>query len=332
MNITGTSIKTIRELYAGIKNGTIILNPPFQRRLVWNQNHKENFITTILDGYPFPEIYVANKGIELDNISDFSQVIVDGQQRLSTLMNYIDGDIPCNKIPIFNSLNDSQKKDFLNYQVSIRDFGDLEPNVIKEIFKRINETSYALNSVEINNALYDGSFIQIAKMLSEQSDFKQLIPFNQDDKISRMQDVGFVLLILSTIEKGYFKYDDEIEKCIVEFDNEYCNKDVMQTTFINTCKIINSLELDCLSLWYGKASFFTLFIELFKVLHENVPLDIPTIQNKLLDLEEKIRENKNKDRNDNDYAKYHFYVYSGSSSRNSRVERGRIFCQSIFNV
>lgn len=84
------STKKISDLAGMIKRHELILQPEFQRKLVWNPKHKEAFIETILKGFPFPEIYIAQRGIDIENLQA-EQVVVDGQQRLSTIMNYLEG-------------------------------------------------------------------------------------------------------------------------------------------------------------------------------------------------------------------------------------------------
>ena len=58
---TSPSNRKISALYKDIKRENLILQPDFQRRFVWNNKHKEKFIDTILEGYPVPEIYVAQR-------------------------------------------------------------------------------------------------------------------------------------------------------------------------------------------------------------------------------------------------------------------------------
>ena len=99
------SNKSIAELIGMIRRKELILQPEFQRKLVWNNSHKEAFIDTILNGFPFPEIYMAQSGIDLDTLQS-QQVVVDGQQSLSTIMQYIQGsddDFICKNIPPFNT-------------------------------------------------------------------------------------------------------------------------------------------------------------------------------------------------------------------------------------
>jgi len=60
-----TNSKVIN-LFNMMKEGSLILKPSFQRNLVWNDKHKENFIDTILKGFPFPEVYFADGKLDLE--------------------------------------------------------------------------------------------------------------------------------------------------------------------------------------------------------------------------------------------------------------------------
>ena len=89
MKTTATN-KRIRELLTSIGNGTLIPRPEFQRRLVWALRHKNAFIQTVLEGFPFSEIYIAAGDVDLST-GVGTLMLVDGQQRLSTLYEYFHG-------------------------------------------------------------------------------------------------------------------------------------------------------------------------------------------------------------------------------------------------
>ena len=84
-----TSLK-IRQLITDIQNEALVPRPEFQRRLVWSMNDKNNFIDTILSGYPFPEIYIADGEVNLET-GKGTQLLVDGQQRITTISEYFSG-------------------------------------------------------------------------------------------------------------------------------------------------------------------------------------------------------------------------------------------------
>ncbi len=325
--------KKISELYTRLtsENPTLILQPAFQRRFVWNDEHKEKFIDTLIKGLPIPEIYIAQTGIDIEKI-EAQEVVVDGQQRLSTIIQYInesdDSNVFGNIVPKFKDLDDkTDKRDFLNYNIVVRDLGDLSSEEIIEIFKRINSTRYGLNDVELHNALYDGKFIAVAKEILDTISISNL-PFLTESKISRMEDLHYILLLLATIvHGGYFSLDKEIEKCIIEYNNEFPSSEEIKAKFIKTFEFIQSMNLPIDSIWFRKSNFFTLFVELYNKKDFTMR---DKAKQKLIELESNIIENKNLGREENDFSKYYAYMYSGTNSRQARVIRSEILNEYVF--
>ncbi|MCX7759355.1 MAG: DUF262 domain-containing protein [bacterium] len=310
---------------------TLILQPSFQRKFVWGREHKEKFIETLLRGLPIPEIYIAQSGIDLEKI-EAQDVVVDGQQRLSTIVQYInepEDSIEFGKIvKKYKDLDEDTKKDFLNYKIAVRDLGDIDTETIKEIFKRINYTQYGLNQVELHNAVYDGEFINTAKIILDSiKGFN--FTFFTESQISRMEDLYYILLLLSTIEHGgYFSLDKEIEKYIIKFNDTYENKEMVMEKFISIFHLFEKLNLPLDSIWYRKSNFFTLFVEIY---NSNKSIDISTLVSELSSFEKDILKNKELGREDNDYSKYYSYMFTGTNNRNARVIRSELFKKYVLD-
>ena len=308
--------KSISDLIGKIQRKELILQPEFQREFVWTPVHMENFIQTILDGYPFPEIYISQKGIDLTTLAT-QNVVVDGQQRLTTIQKYIEGADGFEKrIPKFKDLPEQSQRDFLNYDVTIRDLKDVEPEIIIEIFKRINSTNFTLTAIEINNAIYNGEFISCAKeILNIIKSAEHKVPIFSESELTRMADLHFILLVLSTLEEGgYFTQDNEVENYISKFNNEYPNFEQNRDLVSNVIIDILDSELPLDSIWFRKSNFFSLVCELCFS-----GLSIVSIIEKLNEQEELILQNKNEDKETNIYAKYYSSMYAGTNSRTSRV-------------
>lgn len=327
--IIGTpSTQKISYLYSKLTSEppSLILQPSFQRRLVWSDNHKEKFIETLLLGFPSPEIYIAQTGIDVETITS-QEVIVDGQQRLSTIIEYImeseDSNVFGNIVTKYKKLSKEQKEKFLNYNIIVRDLGDIGTDQIREIFSRINSTSYALKAIEINNALYDGEFINTAHELMEENNIKDL-PFLSETSISRMEDLNYILLLMATIiNNGYFALSTKIEDYIYDYNNNFNDKDKIKTNFVKTLDIINKLDLENDSIWYRKSNYFTLFIEINKVLDQINDKNMVKIEKNIKELEKKIVNSKDAE-NDNEFKEYYNMMYSGTNSRKARVIRGKL--------
>lgn len=322
------SNKKISELYNRVKNKTLILQPDFQRKLVWSNKHKEAFIDTILKGMPFPEIYIAQSGVDIEKL-ETQEVVVDGQQRLSTIIQYIeeadDSKIFGKLVPKFKALEEEAKKDFLNYNVVIRDLLDVDSNLIREIFRRINQTKFNLEQVEIQNAIYDGEFISTAKEILDSIE-QEHIPIFSDSEISRMSDLHFILSAMSTItNEGYFARDGEIEKMVAKYNDSFPERKEITEKIITTLKNIKALGLKDDSIWYRKSNFFTLLIELYK--YSN--LDLLRIKHNLLKFEQNVLQNKNLPTEKNVFAEYYTYMYTGTNSRQARVKRAQILKNEV---
>lgn len=311
------STKKISDLIGLIKRGELILQPDFQRKLVWATRHKESFIDTILKGFPFPEIYIAQSGIDLETFQS-QQVVVDGQQRLSTIISYVNDELPCKNILHYSDLDNQQKAAFLNYDVVVRDLKDASPDTIKEVFRRINLTQYRLNDIEINNAIYEGEFISTAKDILSHLDNKSF-PIFSDNELSRMGDLNYILMIMATLEEGgYFAGDTMTEKYIVKFDVNYENSETMKDKILSLFHTIESFKLDLDSMWYRKSNFFTMFVELSKV--DQMPEDIA---DKIQHFESDVLANKGNE--ETDFGKYYSAMYTGTNSRGARIKRASLF-------
>lgn len=313
----------ISSLVNDIRQGRLILQPNFQRNLVWNDKHKESFIDTILKGYPFPEIYIAQSGVNFDTLQT-QQVVVDGQQRLSTIMKYVSDDLTHKTIPRFQDLTEQNKIDFLGYGVSVINLGNAPSETIKEVFRRINQTKYSLNPIEIQNAFYDGEFISTAKEILDIFDADAL-PIFSDTDINRMVDLNFILLLMATYEEGgYFSANTQTEDYIIRYNNEYENKEAVKEQFRSVLQLIIDLKLPNDSMWFRKSNFFTLFCEIVNL--SNIP---DNFKERLIAFEEDVMRNKGNE--DSEYGKYYSAMYTGTNSRAARLKRGDIFKRKVID-
>jgi uncharacterized protein with ParB-like and HNH nuclease domain len=193
------SIRRVSELIRAIDDGSLILKPFFQRRLVWTNVVKDHFLETVTLGLPFPEIFIATGEIDTRSMSR-KNLLVDGQQRISTLREYVQGspDLVLKKVTPYNQLDESAKARFLDYTVAVRDLGSVTEQQIKDIFARINSTDYALKAMERLNAQFSGAFKQFCDDLSRDPFFNQHNVFSMSD-FRRMRDLDFCVIVVVTL-------------------------------------------------------------------------------------------------------------------------------------
>jgi hypothetical protein len=316
---------TIADVYQLIDEGKLILRPDFQRKFVWTHEHQEAFIDTILNGLPFPEIYVCEGEIDVQKLRT-TRLVIDGQQRLTTIRNYIEGkhEHPLVKVASYQVLTHEQKQSFLSYQIVMRDLGKVNEETTREIFRRINLTKFKLEDVEIHNAVYDGDFIQAAKFVLENVSLEQYGVLRESE-FTRMADLHFILLVMATIENGgYFAQDREVEPKVAGFNDEYPNKDHMIALLIKTFATIHDLALPLDSMWFRKSNFFTLVVETATHI-EKLPQDF---RERLINLENDVMANRRN--TESELYKYYSYMYQATHGRAARVTRAEFFEKYCF--
>lgn len=144
-------------------NDLLILSPDFQRRSVWSEKAKSYLIDTIIRGKPIPKIIVMQ---ELKG-SRTARIVVDGQQRLRAILEFISGDFKISRAhnkelagSTFTKLSDKLQKEFLQYEFGVDLLFNLAYEDILDIFARINSYTVILNKQELLNAKYLGYFKQ----------------------------------------------------------------------------------------------------------------------------------------------------------------------------
>lgn len=324
---TSASNRRLRVLLTAIGNGTLVPQPEFQRRLVWTNKDKVEFIKTVLEGYPFPEIYIAAGHVDT-RTGEGAEVLVDGQQRITSLYQYFKGS-PDIRLPPdvakYDTLPSESQVAFLEYKVVVRDLGNMEIEQIKQVFKRINSTSYGLNAMEIHNARYGGEFKELAEHVSQLDFFEEHKVFTATD-IKRMNDVLFCAGLISTVMSTYFNRDKEIENFLEKYNEAFPDKDRVLNEITNVLNFISRMNFPPKSRAFKKADFFTLFVEVHTLLiKENIPLDVSKARNAIDDFFCNV-----------DLASiggvevgsppdaYYKAALQASNDRGSRIERGQL--------
>jgi hypothetical protein len=322
---TSATNRKLRVILRQISEGTLIPRPDFQRRLVWLNKHKNSFIRTVLGELPFPEIYIAAGDVNEDT-AESTELLVDGQQRISTLYQYFSGStelkLERDIIP-YVKLSSEDKQKFLEYEVVIRDIGNVSIELIKDIFQRINSTSYSLNAMEINNSRYDGEMKQFCFDLAKHAFFEDHKIFSAND-VRRMDDTRFCLTLIISIMSSYFNRDDLFEEFLSKYDECFDEKDILKEQLDNIFSFIDATIPSNNSRIFKKADLLTFIVELHRIVYKD-NLDI-----KPYDISGKLEEfyylvDKSKDTwIDQDINDYYQATLQASNDRGNRIIRGEV--------
>lgn len=144
------------------------LSPEFQRRSVWNEKAKSYLIDTLLRGKPIPKVLITQELRAKRNV----RVVVDGQQRLRTILEFIDDGFRVSRMhnlefanKTYSALPEAIQTQLLKYEIGVDLLFDASYEDILDIFARLNTYSVRLTPQEQLNAKYLGYFKQAAYSL-----------------------------------------------------------------------------------------------------------------------------------------------------------------------
>ena len=333
----------------------IELDPPYQRRSVWNQDYKDYFIDTVLNGYPAPAIFIYQE-ITPEGVSKIS--IVDGKQRLSTLFEFANNEFPVYENATisrlrgkyFKDLDVDDKQNFWKYQFAIEYLPSSDEKIIGNIFDRINRNVIKLTLQELRHAKFNGVFITAVEDLTIWM-FEYLggnFPTIDQRTKKQMKDVEMVAQLLLFVEEGVRAYSQEyLDKSFSDRDIDWENKDNIENEFRHTIESIKKiLELSqdinlSKTRLKNQADFYSLFgavAELNRENELNITKEIgERIKSFLEVVEDKELENVSRDslddynRNALDYYKAVKQSFTDSGTRKTRIRIMKSVIQGSFN-
>lgn len=330
MKTTATN-KKVRELMTALAGGSLVPRPYFQRRLVWTAPIKQMFIKTVLEGYPFPEIFLCDGEVDLGT-GEGQQLVVDGQQRITTLHQYFmnSKDLRLGDVPPYSELDTSQKQAFLDYEVVVRDLGKLSEMEVQEVFYRMNSTNYSLNAMEVNNARFAGPLKIYAEEVSTWAFFEEHRVFTTLD-VRRMNDVRWSLTLIISVIAGYFNRDAEHEPYLRRFNDEFPQRDHVDRLLRKTAEVVERCDLGHKSRAFQKNDLLTLMVEIYKRGPDMV-LNVDELGEDLRSFYEAV-DYASDGRTPKDWAEpaatYYAAVISGSNDRGSRLRRAAALAQVL---
>lgn len=140
-------------------SGKLTIQPEYQRNYIYADGRRDAaVIFSILAGYPLGLIY-------FNKVASDKFEVLDGQQRITSIGRFVTNKfaIQNNNTPqYFDSLAQDLQAKILATQLLIYEC-EGEESEIKKWFETINIAGVPLNSQELRNAIYSGSFVTLGK-------------------------------------------------------------------------------------------------------------------------------------------------------------------------
>lgn len=196
----------LQTICSRIRDGSIDLQPDFQRDLVWSIQKKQSLIDTILREWHFPPVFlvVPVDGVKLD--------VLDGQQRLDAIFDFFEDRIVINgniepidvNIQRLDGLVYSQlpvdiRSRVNRYSFRVCELSDYKEDEPHELFFRLNQGT-VLTPAEKRNTLYGPVRNQVRRLvvrMMEQGLNIETIGFN-NNRLSYQDVISRLLYALKT--------------------------------------------------------------------------------------------------------------------------------------
>ena len=228
-----------------VSEKSIDIAPEYQRHFIWKEDRQSQLIESVFLGIPVPSLFMATN-------KDSTWEVVDGLQRLTTIVNYV-GDIDtikkvnpsCSVLRLkglekLSSLNELRFVDlpkslqllFMTRPIRItvlNDRSDLE--VRYDLFERLNTGGVILHPQEIRNCIFLGRFNDIIKELASDQNFVGVLRTKENLEELVLKFFAYYQdrnLFVHGVKDFLNEY---MEKKTKEFTDEQELKDIFKETF-----------------------------------------------------------------------------------------------------
>lgn len=187
---------SVREIVRMLEDDELSIAPSYQRKYRWPETVASTFIESIFLGLPIPPIFVATN-------KDFQWEVVDGLQRISTLLMFLAENpdhlakigraqpLKLDGLETLSQLNGIRFSDmpkslqrYFGRQplqvISLTDKSDL--SVRFDLFERLNSGAISLTPQEVRAAVYRGRFNDFIEDLASNAHFNQLLKLQESNK------------------------------------------------------------------------------------------------------------------------------------------------------
>lgn len=254
-----TNTITVASFYENYLLKKYNFSPPYQRLSVWTDEKQSFFIDSILKNFPIPPIFLRQ---HIDDRTGRTQYdVIDGKQRLSSIVRFINNEIPVATefeggafddealVDVYFSQLDAPalseyKKKFWRYVIPIEYIDTPSQELIDNIFDRLNRNGEPLTGQELRNAkFHDAPLLRLVRELAEDAFWRERLAHLD---LARMENYEFVSeLVFLLLERRPLEALPPILDSLYEkYTTEVVQWDEIRVQFFLVTGFLGSLQLD----------------------------------------------------------------------------------------
>ncbi|MBW3140929.1 DUF262 domain-containing protein [Ferrimonas balearica] len=292
-------------------------DPAYQRKSVWSDEKQSFFIDSVLKNFPMPPIFLHQK-ID-DDTGKTKYDIIDGKQRLTSLIRFLKNEIPASdefenspfydeKIAgvYFGELDEKglteYKRKLWRYVIPIEYIDTSDKNVIDNIFDRLNRNGEPLNGQELRKSVYHGTaLLLLVEKIADGVFWKDRL---EKTDVARMEHYEFVSEILFQLieDKPLHANQQELDRLYEQYSNANVDWDVLELKFTEVTSYVASLNIDFEAYRIGGVShLYGIWCLANKCVQKDIPIE--SVKQRLVDFYEELRSGAINDENVEIYKK-----------------------------
>lgn len=272
----------IQTIYSRINSGDLDLQPNFQRGEVWTTAKKRKLIDSILREWHVPPIHVVVG-------SEGKQEVLDGQQRLAAIRDFIEGGLTVDGQAepndpeilaldglLYDELPTEVKRRFDQFTIRVFRLTDYKPGEPGELFFRLNQMTY-LTAAEQRNAFFGPVREQVRALV----ELIETLPSGIGFSNRRMAYDDVIAKFLCTIETGTLS----VKLGAAEISSRFRSSSPFTATDLKLAQssiefFIEAIDRVSLKVRFNKATLFTwLIFALHFVRAKKPPISLGTFIN-----------------------------------------------------
>lgn len=219
---------SVKELISMVSESIIDIAPEYQRQFRWPADKQSALIESIFLGIPVPSLFMATN-------PDGTWELIDGVQRLSSMIHFAGSEIGLQKIgltenlkltklekltalnnKIFSELPSTVQLEFLLKPIKITTLSDKSDLEVRfDLFERLNTGGIELTDQEIRSCVYRGRFNDFIQELAKDENYNSVVRLTktQENDGTRQE---FVLRFFAFLNNY-----QNFEHSVVDFLNGY---------------------------------------------------------------------------------------------------------------
>lgn len=318
-----SSPHTIADIREWNGNGTLLLQPDYQRREVWGDAARVMLIDSILNDIPMPKIFVSKA---IKDMRTYRSVI-DGQQRITTILSFLNDGFTLEE-PYsgpyggkkFSELSEGIRDDILLYSIDFNEASGLAPEELREVYARVNKYLVPLNRQELRKADFPGEFLRVTEEMANLDALDDMGLFNATAR-RRSLDVEYVSELLAAQLKGISDKKNAIDECCRDYatwppTESAAARAEFESAIADISNIFDSTYPMKKTRWKQKADFYSFFFAVLSLRRSGfvLPADVSFLRQDLTLLDARIAPTSEVPT----LSKYAVYCVSQANSASSR--------------